>query len=166
MNDQPHKPGEQLAIEALAFAGLTFQTLAAAACDLLGAEKIHDAIERLCAMPATQQRSDALRAISKAIEASGVAGDPLPTPGFLIGDAWLEEFEHLGGTCRITVEPDDHDENGRVVLHTALPPRASPADRAKLIELRRRLGENDLSGNVIVCIVYRSSWDDLHGPIA
>ncbi len=122
MTNQPQKPGEQLAMEALASAGLTFETLAAAAGNMPGAEKIHDAIERLCAMPATQQRSDALRAIVNAIEAGRMAGDPLPTPKFLIGDAWLEEFE--------------------------------------------RLGENDLSSHVIVCILYRSSWDELHGPVA
>lgn len=165
MTDQPQKPGEQLAIEALASAGLTFRTLAAATGDLQGAEKIHNAMEWLCALPATQQRSDALRAIVKAMEAIGVAGDPLLTPGFLIGDAWLEEFEGLGGTCRI-VPDHDKSEQAIVVLKTEIPAQTEPAERAKLVELRRRLGENDLSRHVIVCILSRSSWDDLHGPIA
>lgn len=165
MHDEPQKPGEQLAMEALASVGLSIATLDTITASQEGADWYHQAVEQLCAMPASQQRQDALRVIVKAAEEKGLIDDPLPTPGFLMGDAWLEEFEQLGGTCRLV---PDHGADGQeiIVLVTEIPAMAELADRAKLHELRRRLGENELSGDVIMRIISRSSWDDLHGPVA
>lgn len=124
----------------------------------------HMAMVRLCEMPATQQRSDALRTLVKWIEANCEVGDHLPTPKFLMGESWVEEFERRGGTCRLSFLPGGERDMGRVSIETDLPSHADPADHAALIDLRRRVGQDvDLATYVIICILGRRSFDELHG---
>lgn len=165
MTAHPQKPGEQLAIEALASAGLTFKDLGNVSESVELATRYHEAIMYLGTLPASQPRADALRAIVKYREANGVRCDPLPTPEYLMGDAWLEEFERLGGTCRIAIEPDANGMNSRVVLKTSMPADSSSEDEDLLSSLRYRLGQNELAAQVILCLLDRTSWDELHGSI-